>query len=191
MPFQLDVLPVTIDEDGTYALGRSLPYWGKQDRIVVPEGYRTDLASVPRIMRALVDVAGRHNRAAILHDWLCTLQRRAYASGKSPRIDSVDTDGLFRRCLRELGVSRGRRTLYWLGVRWGAAWQPHRRAGWWRTAHVVLPLSLLLLPFLLPLAAVTAITSAVLHLAGLFLALVPDRAPAGGRSARPPAGDPR
>ena len=41
--------------------------------IIVPAGFFTDLASVPRLFRWLVPVANAKNRkAAIVHDYLCT-----------------------------------------------------------------------------------------------------------------------
>ena len=41
--------------------------------IIVPKGYFTDLASVPRLMRWVVPVANAKNRkAAVVHDYLCT-----------------------------------------------------------------------------------------------------------------------
>ena len=41
--------------------------------IIVPRGYFTDLASVPRLMRWIVPVANAKNRkAAVVHDYLCT-----------------------------------------------------------------------------------------------------------------------
>ena len=41
--------------------------------IIVPKGYFTDLASVPRLLRWIVPVANAKNRkAAVVHDYLCT-----------------------------------------------------------------------------------------------------------------------
>lgn len=38
---------------------------------VVPEGFQTNLASVPRIFYTLVPPFGRYTKAAVLHDYLC------------------------------------------------------------------------------------------------------------------------
>lgn len=38
--------------------------------IFVPSGYKTNLASVPKIARPVFDTFGAHNRAAIIHDYL-------------------------------------------------------------------------------------------------------------------------
>jgi Protein of unknown function (DUF1353) len=40
------------------------------ERVTVPRGFVTDLASVPRLFWALISSGGRHGHAAILHDWL-------------------------------------------------------------------------------------------------------------------------
>lgn len=39
-------------------------------RITVPAGFVSDLASIPRLFRALIEVNGPHRKAAALHDWL-------------------------------------------------------------------------------------------------------------------------
>jgi hypothetical protein len=41
--------------------------------ITVPEGFETDLASIPRVFRFLIVKNGKHRAAAIIHDWLCRL----------------------------------------------------------------------------------------------------------------------
>lgn len=162
MPFQTSDVLALIRRDGIYVLTAPVVYQGNTDIIIVPSGFTTDLASVPRMFRALLDVAGIHDRAAILHDYNCTRQADAHAAKTPTPISSVDTDGLFRRCLRELGVPRLTRTMYWLGVRWGALKNPVRRAGWWRTAPQVILLSLPLLIVLLPYAVGVALISVLL-----------------------------
>ena len=66
-------------EDAKYLVGKSYwamaklrcgehePYW---HYICVPQGYKTDLASVPRPGRAFVSRAGPHLEACVVHDWL-------------------------------------------------------------------------------------------------------------------------
>jgi hypothetical protein len=136
-------------------------YCGKTDTIVVEPCFRTDLASVPVFLGGLVPVAGAHDRAAMLHDWNCVQLADAYRSGTTPAICSVEVDALFRRSLRELGVRPYRRRLFWLGVRWGALFNPARRPGWGRTAPAVLPWSVLLLPTVLAPAVTTGLTLAL------------------------------
>lgn len=85
-------------------------YQGDTQDFVVPEGFRTDFASVPRAVVWLIPRYGVYTQAAILHDYL----RRTEA------VSAADADGLFRRCLREAGVSIPRRYLMWTAVRWGS-----------------------------------------------------------------------
>lgn len=118
----------------------------------VPEGYLTDFASVPRVATPLIPRYGRWTLPAILHDRLLT---DYLASGA---VTSVEADGLFRRALREQGVPPVKRWLMWTGVRWGAAFNKTRRAGWWQTAPAVLGISALaVVPFVVMSAAILAV----------------------------------
>lgn len=122
---------------------------GQGDRFLIPEGYVTDFASVPRIAVWLIPTYGRYTAPAILHDYLIT---DGIPSG---RVTSVDTDGMFRRAMRELGVPGVRRWLMWCGVRWGALFNRRRRADWWRTAPAVIAISIpAAVAFAIPAAAV-------------------------------------
>ncbi len=100
---------VTVTEDGDYwRLMHPLIYHGARDRFVVPVGFRTDFASVPHTLTWLVSRTGKHNRAAVLHDYLT----------RNPQLVSrKDADGIFLRVLRELGVAPVRRRLLYWGVR--------------------------------------------------------------------------
>ncbi|MGY1804549.1 DUF1353 domain-containing protein [Blastococcus sp. SYSU D00922] len=51
-----------------WALVDALVYQGRRDRFVVPAGFRTDFASVPRPVTWLVPRFGAYTLAAILHD---------------------------------------------------------------------------------------------------------------------------
>jgi hypothetical protein len=125
-------------------------YHGRQDTFVVPAGFLTDFASVPRVVVWLIPRFGRYTPAAVLHDWLVTT---GLTTGV---VSSRDADGLFRRVLRELGVPPVRRWLMWCGVRWGALASPLRRPGWWPDAPRVVALSVLAAPLVVPPAAVIA-----------------------------------
>jgi hypothetical protein len=60
-----------------------------------PAGFRTDLATVPRVVTWLIPRFGVYTLAAILHDWLCTEGIRSGA------VTSREADGIFRRVMRE------------------------------------------------------------------------------------------
>lgn len=72
--------------------------------IIVPAGFVTDLASIPRVFQSLIPKVGRHSLAAIVHDYLC-------------RLDGFDrplADKIFLEAMKLLGVNRVRRRLmYW------------------------------------------------------------------------------
>lgn len=81
--------------------------------VIVPEGFITDLASIPRGLRNLFDINGPSRRAAVLHDWLyCAAQD---ADGNS--VTRKQADDLFREALAACGVNAVTRNLYWSGVR--------------------------------------------------------------------------
>lgn len=115
MPFLSELV---LQETGqhTWRLIADLVYEGRPDmrpnRFIVPDGFETDLASVPQVFLWLVPRSGRYTKAAVLHDWLCKEAER----GAMRRFDA---DGIFRRVMRELGVSKVRRSLMWAAVRWG------------------------------------------------------------------------
>lgn len=75
--------------------------------LVVPKGFSTDLASVPRLPGAYVLFGGKARRSAILHDYLYELRYpRAWA------------DDVFRAAMaHEVGPVA--RYVMWLGVRLG------------------------------------------------------------------------
>lgn len=150
MPFISDELSVRSVDDDTWELLVALVYQGRDERFVVPVGFRTDFASVPQAVQWLVPTTGRYTRATVLHDWLCG---EPLVSGQ---LSSHDVDGLLRRVLREEGVPLVRRRVMWAGVRWGALVDPQRRPGWWRDAPAVIAISVLALPLVAPTVPVLA-----------------------------------
>jgi hypothetical protein len=87
-----------------------LIYQGAEETFEIPEGFRTDFASVPRPLVWLIPRYGVYTRAAILHDYVL----------RAERVGKADADGLFRRALRECDVSRPRRWMMWAAVRLGS-----------------------------------------------------------------------
>lgn len=106
----------------------------------------TDFASVPRVAVWLIPRFGKYTEAAIVHDYFCEYGIRA------GEITGRHTDVVFREIMRRSGVTFLMRWLMWTGVRWGAAANPIRRAGWWRDLPTMVPFSILALPMLLPAA---------------------------------------
>lgn len=170
MPFAALDVPVDIRPDGLYELTAPLTWTGsKGDAVTVPAGFLSDLASVPRMFRALIDVAGRHDRAAIVHDFACESLRVGVDAGTPYPISPADVDGMFRAILHELGVGRLMRNFYWAGVRWGALGSYYRRAGWWGTLPRLLAVTVPLLWLLVPYVVVVSLVSALIDLIGLVV----------------------
>lgn len=131
-PFRGEVVVRQVEDDPEFKrweLVESLSYRGKYEEWTVPPRFRTDFASVPRVVTWLIPRYGRYTKAAIVHDYLCSVEvpRRGISRG--------DADGVFRRALRELDVAFLRRWLMWAAVRFDAAledpgtlWRPRRRA---------------------------------------------------------------
>ena len=82
--------------------------------IIVPAGFKTDLASI-RVLHNLLFfalyavVSGYGNYASVVHDWL-------YSQASLSR---QQCDAVLYRALRTEGVARWRAGLFWIGVRVG------------------------------------------------------------------------
>lgn len=91
-----------------------------RERLIVPAGTTTDLASIPRRLRDLraFDPNGRSRRAAVLHDWL-------YSDGTRGKPFADET---LRRALRAEGVTPRVACMFYWAVRLfgGPAWRSHR-----------------------------------------------------------------
>jgi len=95
----------------------------------VPRGYRTDLASVPRIFWWAIPPTGAYEIAACLHDWMCSDGIRG------GQVTSREADAIFRRLMHLAGVGLVTRWLMWAAVRVAAPLSRHRRpSDYWRDA---------------------------------------------------------
>lgn len=102
------------DRDDEWILAGELIYVSRAGEVfVVPRGFVTDLASIPRLLYAVIPVNGRHRAAAILHDWLYETQRTTRAVA----------DALFLEAMADSGVRWSQRWVMWAGVRVGG-WVP-------------------------------------------------------------------
>ena len=166
MPFESSSVTVRRVDDRRWAVVEELVYRGRRDRFVVPAGFLTDFATVPRVVVWLIPRFGRYTLAAILHDWLVTEGLR------SGVVTSREADGLFRRVMRESGVPVLRRWLMWCGVRWGALTSALRRSGWVYSAPGVLGISVLAAPVVAPPAVLIALALAVYGVAEWLVSVV-------------------
>jgi hypothetical protein len=164
-------------EESDWELLRILEYKGNRDSFEVPEGMKTDFASVPRVFVWFLPRYGRYTKAAILHDYLW---RDAVPAGE---LTLAQADGIFRRAMWELGVPFLRRWMMWGAVRIGALVKPGGRKHWLRDSWRVIPLLLLALPIVGPPALVILVALTVFYLVEL-LVYVPQKL--FGRKARAP-----
>lgn len=110
MPFLTEELHVKAAPDSSWELTRPVIYeTHEHDLITVPDGFITDLASVPRLARPVVSVHGDHSMAAVVHDYLYQnrIGTRAWA------------DMVFRQALQDVGVGTIKRYSMWAAVRVG------------------------------------------------------------------------
>jgi hypothetical protein len=90
------------------------------DKIIVPCGFVTDLASVPRVFWNILPPFGKYDGAAIIHDFIYSKQ--IYTRSQC--------DDILLEAMKSEGVNwLTRYTIYW-GVRAGGwlAWEEHKHA---------------------------------------------------------------
>lgn len=75
--------------------------------ISVPFGFKTDLASVPRIPIIYELTGNTASAAAVIHDYLY----------KTKEVPKILADAVFREASKATGVPFWRRSLMWFGVR--------------------------------------------------------------------------
>ena len=118
--------------DGTYTLWAPLLHEGPSGRFVVPAGFDTDLASVPRVLWWLIAPGGRHGRAAVCHDFLYRVRPRVGYEAAGFRCEMElargQADRAFREAMREDGVGAVRAWTMWLMVRL-FGWASWRKPG--------------------------------------------------------------
>lgn len=107
MPF-LNKLHTVESDEHAWTLTEPLVYRGSHETFTVPSRFKTDLATVPRILWAIVPPWGKYSRAAVLHDWFYV---------RDIEISRRDADGIFRRAMKESGVGWLRRHTMWAAVR--------------------------------------------------------------------------
>ena len=89
---------------------------GDPCKIVVPDKFETDLASIPRIARLIIPKNDRHRAPAVVHDYLC-------------RLDDFSrklADKIFLEAMALVTVGRTRRRLMYWAVRLGAIFKGKR-----------------------------------------------------------------
>jgi hypothetical protein len=120
----------------------------KGTKFVIPEGFETDLASVPKLLWWLIPpFDDRFLIAALVHDFLYRVEVPA---GK---ISRSDADGVFRRLMRLHGVPRLQRSLMWAAVRLSRLSGLRSKSHPYEVFHALgigVPFLLVLIPVLIP-----------------------------------------
>lgn len=111
---------VMVDDGGTFTLHEPLVYDSDRiARVVVPAGFRTDLASIPRGLWNVLPPIGRYDAAAVVHDHLY----------QHNGVSRSAADGVLLEAMCVLGVAQWQRWAIYAGVRVGGwlVWSRYRR----------------------------------------------------------------
>lgn len=109
-------LAVEVLADGErYRLLLDLLYKSSKYRedILVPEGYVTDFASVPRVFWTFFPPSSDYTKAAVVHDYLCDKAKLS----EHNIIERRKADDIFLEAMEVLGVSWWKRYIIWSSVR--------------------------------------------------------------------------
>ena len=77
--------------------------------IIVPKGFRTDLASVPRLLWVFIPPMGRYSCASVVHDYLCTIN-----------YNRKEADKVFYELMIKYKTYTWKAKIMYIGVRIGA-----------------------------------------------------------------------
>lgn len=87
----------------------------KNKVVIVPRGFLTDGASVPRLFWGIIPPWGKYGQAVVLHDYLCEIGGY-WNYGVWETIQRKDADLIFKSALEELGVKSPTRWLMYAAV---------------------------------------------------------------------------
>jgi hypothetical protein len=113
MPFGLPLRTERIPGTDKSMVLRPYKYiWPRKSKVViVPAGYETDFASIPKwVLPVIIDNKGRINDAAVPHDY-------GYTDLAKQGWSKADVDLMFRDAMIEAKLARWRAYIGWLGVR--------------------------------------------------------------------------
>lgn len=99
---------VQLENPLTYTLAVN----GLSLRVSAPKGFKSDLTSIPRLLWPLFPPDGQYEEAAVLHDYLYSLEE----------IPRWLCDAVFRHVMQYTGVPMWKRILLYWGVRIGGRW---------------------------------------------------------------------
>jgi hypothetical protein len=96
--------------------------------ILVPKGFTTDFASIPRFFHRLLPKNGEYDAAAVVHDWLYAKAPEVFPGADESTMKMI-ADLVFLEAMKAIGVPWWKRTVMYEAVNWGGfmAWRGHRR----------------------------------------------------------------
>ncbi len=99
--FTTELCAELIKEDKIWKLTKELIYWSDllDSLVTVPEGFETDLASVPRLPIAYTFWGGKAHREGVLHDYL-------YRIDAEPAVSFDQANSVFLEAMEARGKSR-------------------------------------------------------------------------------------
>lgn len=95
--------------------------YNSEEIIIVPQGFRTDFASIPKLIRAFINPVGKIKPAALVHDYLYNL-RGVYAdpaNGNIRKYSRKESDGIFLQIMKAVNMPWLERHSAYRGVRLG------------------------------------------------------------------------
>ena len=104
MPFKTDLDMRSIRGTKYRELLNPLRYYSKEKgiTITVPVGFKTDFASIPRLVRPFIDNdSGQIRDAAVIHDYLYSNESTDY----HPQVDRMQADEILMEGMRDLGAN--------------------------------------------------------------------------------------
>ena len=104
---RLNTCPI---DDKYWEVLEEYSYETSRGLVVVPKGFMTDYASVPKIFRNIINTYGKHGRAAVVHDWL-------YSSQCKIDVTRAEADKIFLEIMIEWNVKKYKRILMYVLVR--------------------------------------------------------------------------
>ena len=87
----------------------------KDQYVIIPQGFLTDGASVPRMFWSFFPSWGKYGQAACVHDFLCEYLIIS-ENGRIRRIERSECDYFFYTLMTEMGIPKWKRLLMYWGV---------------------------------------------------------------------------
>lgn len=121
MPFLSDL--VLEDRKGYWRVHKPLRYHSKRYDVTwaVPIGFKTDLASVPRLFWRMFPRDGEYRKAAVVHDYLVRYPVPELHDGQP--ITWGEAANVFDEAMKDLGIPAWRRWPLVAAVKLAGLWQ--------------------------------------------------------------------